>query len=40
MTIGFLPVMGQGASRSFKVIAIADDSGRVVSIRDRDLSPG
>jgi hypothetical protein len=39
LTIGFMPVSGQGPGRCYKVIAISDPDGRVVSVRDRDLSP-
>lgn len=39
MTIGFLPVSGQGTGRTYKIITLAADDGRVVSVRDRDLSP-
>jgi hypothetical protein len=39
VTIGFMPVSGQGPGRCYKVIAISDSDGRVVSVRDRDLSP-
>ncbi len=39
VTIGFLPVSGQGGGRIYKVLSLAADDGRVVSIRDRDLSP-
>ncbi|CAH2601406.1 conserved protein of unknown function [Rhodovastum atsumiense] len=39
MSIGLMTVQGQGTSRSYKVIAISDRDGRVVSVRDRDLSP-
>lgn len=39
VTIGFMPVGGRGPGRCYKIISISDSDGRVVSVRDRDLSP-